>query len=86
MYGALKKYQEKEGHCRVLQSYINESDLPAGLWGWVSQQRLMLEKRLKKTGDLICTERRAKLNAIGFDWSVAHAPQDDWDAMFESLK
>ena len=58
-YELLLKYLKREGHCRIPVSHV-ENGIKLGKW--VSTQRL--EK------DRMPTERRDRLNAIGFIWKA----------------
>ncbi len=60
-FAALLKYKRREGHCCVPTHY-RDGDLKLG-W-WVATQR-----RNKK---LMSAERRARLNEIGFRWSLGY--------------
>lgn len=90
MYDALVRYKQKHGDCRVPHSYKkdpqDEADLPTGLAAWVSKQRQSLEKKLESTGDSMYIERRKRLEDIGFEFSLAHVPQENWETMFGALK
>jgi superfamily II DNA or RNA helicase len=55
----LKKYREREGHCRVPDKHM-ENDFKLGLW--VGTQR---QKKAKMPA-----ERRQRLDALGFVWKV----------------
>jgi hypothetical protein len=57
MFGELVAFKKKNGHCNVPQQW--EENRQLGLW--VGTQR-----RVK---DRLSTERIAKLNSIGFEWS-----------------
>ncbi|MCH7599053.1 MAG: Helicase associated domain protein, partial [Myxococcales bacterium] len=57
-YEHLKMFREREGHCRVSQSFQSEGGYPLGVW--VSTQRRNCEK--------MSAERRALLDELGFDW------------------
>ena len=85
MYDALTRYKEEHGDCRVPQSYAGDDDLPTRLGHWVSQQRVSLQTKLESTGDPMYVERKKRLDALGFDWSLAHLNDEKWDCMFERL-
>mmetsp|Transcript_26993 Transcript_26993/g.41406 ORF Transcript_26993/g.41406 Transcript_26993/m.41406 type:complete len:360 (-) Transcript_26993:220-1299(-) len=70
MFEQLVKYKEKNGDCLVRQDYQENPKL--GSW-------VMTQRRKK---DTLNSERLARLNSIGFVWSVHQAL---WDTMFESL-
>src|SRR5262249_37828218 len=72
-YGRLILYKEREGHCSVPKQYKT----PDGdrLGQWVSVQRSLKDR--------MSDERRARLDALGFDWT----PHDtDWETGFGYLK
>ena len=62
-FAALLKFKRREGHCRV-PTYYRMCDLKLGYW--VATQR-----RNRKQ---MSTERRRRLNKIGFVWSVFMRP------------
>jgi hypothetical protein len=68
----LNAYKEREGHCRVPQRQ-KEHGFPLGQW--VSVQRT--------TKDALSTERRQRLDELGFVWDVL-TPQ--WEEGFEHLQ
>jgi hypothetical protein len=73
MYGFLKQFQKREGHCNVPQSH-KEDGLNLGLW--VHTQRW-----LKMTGKLDL-DRQTLLEELGFEWAIL-VP---WEEMFSLLK
>jgi hypothetical protein len=74
MYALLQQFKEREGHCTVPQSH-KEDDANLGVWG--SDQR-----RLKSKGKLH-SDRKARLEEIGFEWVL---PSAAWDDMYALLK
>ena len=72
MFGRLKKYRERVGHCRVPAGH-KEGDHSLGTW--VSVQR-----RSKAT---LAPERVQRLDGIGFVWDPLTA---DWEEGFAALK
>jgi hypothetical protein len=58
-YRALQKFKRREGHCRVHALHI-EGDLKLGYW--VSVQRR------EKNKNKMSSERKRRLNEIGFVW------------------
>jgi len=58
-FAALLKFKQREGHCRV-HSLHREGDYKLG--SWVAVQR-------RKKNEM-STNRRARLNKIGFEWKV----------------
>ena len=71
-FGCLKKYKEREGHCRVPQKY-NENGFSLGTW--VSHQRNFQDK--------LSEQRRARLDELGFDWNPLEV---DWEKGFKYLQ
>jgi predicted helicase len=65
-YGRLKKYKEREGHCRVPKIY---KDNGFQLGGWIDRQR--------NAKDRMSAERRRKLDEIGFIWDPLEAAWDE---------
>ena len=62
-FAALLKFKQREGHCRV-PAYYRMCDLKLGYW--VATQR--------RNRRQMSTERRRRLNKIGFVWSVFMRP------------
>merc|ERR1740139_2162529 len=72
MFDELRKFKEREGHCKVPRNYTDNPKLGT----WVQTQR---EMRLK-----ISKERASKLDSIGFTWGIKL--DDRWEIMFEELR
>merc|ERR1740139_1948648 len=72
MFDELRKFKEREGHCKVPRNYTDNPKLGK----WVQTQR---EMRLK-----ISKERASKLDSIGFTWGIKL--DDRWEIMFEELR
>lgn len=71
----LAAFKKEHGHCRVPQNY------PGGLGAWVAQQRA----RAKKPG--YPDERRAELDAMGFEWAFSGAAaEQQWFEELEAFK
>jgi uncharacterized protein (UPF0303 family) len=68
----LKRYKEREGHCRVPSDY-KENGFKLGQW--VSVQR--------SSRETLSAENRKRLDALGFIWD---ALSDQWEHGFEHLK
>ena len=66
-FTALLKFKRREGHCRV-PAFHNEGSYKLGYW--VSTQR-RYKKLYKKE---MSTERKARLNKIGFVWKAPRGP------------
>ena len=72
-YGRLKRYKDRVGDCQVPAQYKQPDGYRLGQW--VSVQRLSQDK--------LSDERKARLDALGFDW----APRDaDWEEYLSYLK
>jgi hypothetical protein len=70
----LKKFLEREGHCRVAQRYKADDDYRLGVW--VAGQR--------NSKDTMGPARRQRLEALpGWSWDVW---SDDWEEGFSCLK
>jgi Helicase associated domain len=69
----LTRYKELFGDCNVPSAWEEKPELGF----WVTQQR-MLGNRGK-----LSTDRKARLDALGFDWGTRHTL---WDTMFTELK
>jgi superfamily II DNA or RNA helicase len=69
----LEAFARAQKHCRVPSGYISEDGYRLG--GWVVNQRV--------EQDTLSTQRKSRLNALGFDWD----PQRTlWDTGFHHLK
>jgi hypothetical protein len=73
-FSHLRSYRDREGHCRVPQSYMEHG---YRLGQWVSVQRVRLNKIT------LSDEHRQRLDDLGFIWNVLEA---DWDEGFSYLK
>ena len=71
-YSYLKRYKDREGHCRVPLSH-EENEFRFG--GWVRTQRV--------NGHSLPPECRRRLDALGFVWNPF---QSDWEDGFRYLK
>jgi len=71
----LKKFKEQNGHCEV--GFV--ADANDDLLGWIRTQRTMLAH------GKLATDRKQKLDAIGFSWS-GEITDRRWDEMYELLK
>jgi len=72
-FAALKQFKAREKHCRVRRGHQEEV---FNLGTWVVNQR--------NRRDALHVQRRRKLDAIGFDWTlVVHDP---WEEGFAALK
>ena len=71
-FSTLKKFKEREGHCRVAQSYVEDG---YRLGVWVSTQR---SKKSKLDED-----RQRRLDELGFVWDPLTA---QWEEGFSALK
>merc|ERR1712238_632323 len=74
MFEELRKFKEREGHCKVPRKYSDNLELG----NWVSNQR---RRRLK-----ISKERASKLDSIGFTWVADIELDVQWKIMFEELR
>jgi len=72
MFGELKKFKDREGHCNVPYSFSDNLELGR----WVRAQQ---GQRLKMS-----MERASKFDSIGFTWD--RKPDARWEIMFEELK
>src|SRR5215471_5962016 len=68
----LKRYKDREGHCRVPQNH-KENHFRLGIWVSV-QRREQASMR---------EQRRRKLDELGFIWDVNEA---DWEEGYSYLK
>ena len=70
-FAALLKFKEREGHCRVPATHVEET---FKLGSWVSVQRRK---------DTVPSEQRNRLDAVGFDWAPLSA---QWEEGFAALQ
>jgi hypothetical protein len=70
-YGRLKRYKEREGHCRIPRAH-KENGYELGRW--VNKQRTKKEE--------MSTERRTRLETLGFIWDTL---SDQWEEGFTHL-
>jgi hypothetical protein len=73
MFTELKRYKDEHGDCNVPGDWGENTKLA----NWVGNQR-----QLQKKGKL-SPERKARLDAIGFDWDPYGST---WEAMFTEVK
>jgi hypothetical protein len=71
-FAALKKFKEREKHCRVPRAH-NEYRFTLGTW--------VINQRNRKAD--LSVERRRRLDAIGFVWTVH---EDTWETGLAALK
>jgi superfamily II DNA or RNA helicase len=71
-FAALKKFRDREGHCRVAARLVQDG---LKLGSWVSKQRL--------TKTLLTPARISRLNALGFSWDPL---TDTWEESFAALE
>jgi superfamily II DNA or RNA helicase len=71
-FSALTSFKAREGHCVVQSDHVEEK-LTLGMW--VNTQRTLRDRML--------SERRKRLDAIGFVWEVL---ESEWQEGFASLK
>jgi hypothetical protein len=72
----LKRFKEQHGHCDVEQVEGKERELSR----WASSQRN------KNSSGTIQTERKIKLDSIGFTWATESSNDFKWQEMYELLK
>jgi len=71
-FESLKKYQKREGHCRVPATY-SESSSKLGMW--------VVRQRIKKRE--LTTEQVKRLNSLKFCWDPL---SEQWEEAFSALK
>lgn len=80
----LRAFQQEHGHCRVPRVYAVDPKL--GRWF----ARLRILKKQIDTGLGSCggitPERMAKLNSIGFEWTVRKNDSSPWNQQLEQLR
>jgi len=84
MYASLVAYKAKYGHCRVPYRGKGAVDGPSGSLGiWVYSQRTKIPKAVT-AGDIVCVERKQRLDDIGFEWLDVHSGK--WETMYAGLE
>jgi hypothetical protein len=79
VFDKLKLYKQEHGHCRAVQ--ISGYEKIPGLAEWVYRQRISNKK------GIMCSDRRAKLDGLGFQWHGRTAEAGrKWHALYERLK
>ena len=71
-FAALQKFRKREGHCRILQTHV-ENGIKLGSWAGT--------QRHKKSG--LSPERVERLNSLDFIWDPIN---DQWSKAFLTLK
>ena len=71
-FAALEKFKQREGHCQVPTGHMEDA---FNLGNWVSTQR-----KARKT---MATERRKRLDTIGFVWDMSEVV---WEEGFTALE
>ena len=74
-FAALKRFKAREKHCRVPRRHQEGA---FNLGTWVINQR--------NRGDTLSVQRRQRLDAIGFDWTLLALIRDPWEKGFAALK
>ena len=75
MYQELIEFKKSNGHCNVTLRMDDHKPLAK----WVMNQR----RSFRENRSVMLGERKAKLDAIGFEW---HRHKYSWDESFEQLK
>lgn len=77
-YLALKEFQSKKGHCRVPQSYVTGSGYHLGRAVLGARRGTYVRNR---------SERRAKLNELGFEWEgLSKRDENQWVIFYDKIK
>src|SRR5207249_5056195 len=74
-FAALKQFKAREKHCRVPRRH-QEGAFNLGMWS--SEER--------RGGETRSVQRRQRLDAIGFDWTVLALTRHPWEKGFAALK
>ena len=74
-FGLLLRFKVREGHCRVPAPHVEET---FKLGAWVKEQRTNKET--------MSTERRQRLNEIGFIWNVLESAWEEGVAALRQFK
>jgi hypothetical protein len=72
-YAALKKFVAREGHCRVAERYIDDTNFRLGTWVFVQRRRK----------EALTAERRQRLDTLGFIWTPH---ESGWEEGYAALK
>jgi len=76
----LLAYRQQHGNCNVPQSYKENT----ALGNWVDSQRKDYKKYKRGSKSYMTEERIAKLEKVGFAWSLVAKPGTQWDARYVS--
>ena len=74
-FTALRQFKAREKHCRVLRGHQEGS---FNLGTWVINQR--------NRRDTLSVQRRRRLDAIGFDWTLLGLIRELWEKGIAALK
>ena len=74
-FAALKQFKAREKHCRVPRGH-QEGAFNLGTW--------VINQRNRR--DMLSVQRRRRLDAIGFDWTLLPLARDLWEKGFAALK
>jgi uncharacterized protein (UPF0303 family) len=74
-FAALEQFKAREKHCRVPRKHREGA---YNLGTWVVNQR--------NRRDTLSDQRRQRLDAIGFDWTLLPLARDSWENGFAALK
>ncbi|GFH61929.1 hypothetical protein CTEN210_18405 [Chaetoceros tenuissimus] len=75
-FDQLKLYKSTHGDCNVPARY--KENRPLGTWVYTQRSRYKLSK--------LSDERIARLNSIGFDWTIKVSKENTWSDKFEQLE
>lgn len=75
MFGKLKEFKKRNGHCKVPQKYTEDQKLS----NWVSVQR-----RMNAAGKLNA-QRKSKLRSVGFIWTFQEIYENQWEHHYQLL-
>eukprot|EP00956_Cyclotella_meneghiniana_P013579 scaffold19713_cov47-Cyclotella_meneghiniana.AAC.9 len=81
-YKALQRYSLVNGHTKVPSRYMENPKLGR----WVMTQRRQMALMQQSYPNALTAERIAKLDEIGFTWSVRSDPYRAWNKKMEELK
>jgi hypothetical protein len=74
-FAVLKQFKAREKHCRVSRGHLEGA---YNLGTWVVNQR--------NRRDTLSDQRKQRLDAIGFDWTLLPLARDLWEKGFAALK
>jgi hypothetical protein len=78
-YEELMDFKQEHGHCNVPRTWLRNPQLGT----WLNTQRKQYRLSIQGESSQMNPDRRAKLEQLGFKWSLCE--KQDWDVRFQEL-